>query len=524
MMFQSGKAYSLLDLAQQFLVFAQDSNENTQAWELVDNRLQTFYGATFKIPMKKWKDENDNMPYFYISLQHTNVTSSTYSNYFNHKGTPLNRSLVYGTSSWDSRNDILNRRYTGGASARYSMPSVSYSVYTKYGSLNSENPFRNSGEFISISPHTLYDENLWIEEQGGSACKADGTLNLMNGYMNVYPRGSSSYTTSWSPIEYPTSRVPWLTISDDNKTTYKVSDYGIKYWFLKTDYMAIITFMIGNKGLDHDLYQSIAFGMMENVSETSYMFPLFVAGGNVGISPDFFVYHPINARCNTYTTGNSYDLDMRNLALSNSNMLHPTSEYGATVTNFMVLSPQGKWKYITAHTQSATVRSYFACDYECIPGWGITLENPNDDLGLTSYNVMFPNMGVNSRYIIDTYTAREELNIHKNSSPLQKVLVFLNDNLNYKENGCMGLIPNVYSGWFRTLPCGEVTLSGRRYLSIPNGWENRLWYYPYHVGEIINNEWEQGVIREKFDNPNNLLKNYQIYGRLIIPLEEGAWS
>lgn len=529
MMFQSGKAYSLLDLAQKFITFAQLYNENTQAWILEDNRLQTFYGATFKIPMKKWKDENDNMPYFYISMQHTNVTSSTYSTYINNLGTPQKRVLLYGTGgSWEKYNNSLNRMYSTGSyidSSRDSEPTFSHAIYTKYGSSNAENVFKNQGEFISICPHTLYDENLWIDEQGGSAGKAEGTLNLMNGYKNVYPRSGSSYTTSWVTREYPTSRVPWLTISNANKSTYEVSTYGLDYWFLKTDYMAIITFRITNFGANEDLYQSIAFGMLENMKETSYMFPLFVAGGNVGISPDFFVYHPINATCNTCITGNSYDLDMQNIALSNSNLLHSTQEHGSTVTNFMLLSPQGRWKYITSHTQSATVRAYFACPgYTCVPGYGLTLESPNDDLSLTGYHVMFPHMGRNARYTIDTYSVNRRFNPHEYSSPLQKVIVFINDNLNYKENGCMGIIPNVYSSWFKSLPCGEITLSGKRYLSIPNAWEGRLWQYPYHIGEIVNYEWEQGTIRTRYDYRNEVLRNYQISDRLIIPLEEGAWS
>lgn len=527
MMFQSGKATSLLDLGQKFLAFAQDSNANTQAWILEDNRLQTFYGATLKIPMKNWKDENDNMPYFYISFQYTNVTGSTYAVYKHHIGTPNKKSLVYGNgnSNWVNTNGTLNRPYIPGAGARYSDPTGSYSVYTKYGSANNENIFKNQGEMIAISPHTLYDNNLWMEEQGGSACKADGTLNLMGGYMNVNPRQGSSYTTTWSSTEYPASRVPKLTISNSNKSTYNVSTYGMDYWFLKTDYMAIITFRISNYGANDDLYQSIAFGSMVNVHETSYMFPLFVAGGNVGISPDFFVYRPIGATCNTYVTGNSYDLDMQNIALSNSNLLHPTQEYGATVTNFMILSPQGRWKYITAHTQAATVRSYFACPpYTCTPGWGITLESPNDDLSINGYHTMFPHMGRNARQTIDTYVVNKRFIPYEYSSPLQKVIVFINENQNYKENGCMGIIPNVYNGWFKSLPCGEITLSGKRYLSIPNVWDKRLWVYPYHIGEIVNYEWEQSVIRSRYEDRNNPTKNYQICDRLIIPLEEGAWS
>ena len=185
---------------------------------------------------------------------------------------------------------------------------------------------------------------------------------------------------------------------------------------------------------------------------------------------------------------------------------------------------QGRWKYITAHTQAATVRAYYACNYTCIPGWGLTLEQPNDDLSLTGYNVIFPHMGRNARYKLDTYTVNKNFNHYDNSSPLQKVVVFLNDNLNYKENGCVGIIPNVYSAWFKTLPCGEVTLSGKRYLSIPNAWESRFWFYPYHIGEIVNNEWEPSVIRNRYEDRANVLKNYQICDRLIIPLEEGAWS
>lgn len=528
MMFQSGKAYSLLDMMQKFLIFAQDYNLNTQAWELVDDRLSTFYGATLKIPMKNWKDDNDNMPYFYVSFQHINVTSSTYSYYINHLGIPQKRELLYGTGSggWYKYNNSLNRMYDTGSyvqSSRDSEPDRSNYIYTKYGSSNIENIFKNQGEMVSISPHTLYDENLWMEEQGGSACKAEGTLNLMPGYMNVSPRSGTSYTTSWSPIEYPASRVPKLTISNENKSSYNVSTNGIDYWFLKTDYMAVITFRVSNFGANDDLYQSIAFGSLTNVHEQSYMFPLFVAGGNVGISPDLFIYRPLRARCNTYVTGNSYDLDMQNIALSNSNLLHPTMENGATVTNFMVLSPQGRWKYITAHTQAATVRTYFACSpYTCTPGWGITIESPNDDLNINGYHTMFPHMGRIARNRIDTYAVTKRFSLHEYSSPLQKIIIFLNDNLNYSENGCMGIIPNVYSGWFKSLPCGEIILSGKRYLSIPNVWESRFWFYPYHIGEIVNNEWEPSVIRNRYEDRANVLKNYQICDRLIIPLEEGA--
>lgn len=528
MMFESGKAYSLLDLSRKFITFAQNYNASTQAWQLVDDRLQTFYGATFKIPMKNWKDENDNMPYFYVSMQHTEVTSDTYSNYVNNVGRFEKHSLLYGTGEYNefsAYNNTLNRAYdTGGYnySSRDVSPEKNTYVYTKYGTVNHENLFKNTGEFVAISPHTLFDGNLWMEEQGGSACMAEGTLNLMGSHLVTTPRLSSSYSTDISSPEYPSSRVPWLTISNGNKQTYSVNEFGLDYWFLKTDYMAIITFRVSNHGADPDLYQSIAFGMLENVRESSYMFPLFVAGGTVGISQDIYIYRHINAVCDTYSAGNSYDLDMRNIALSNSNLLHPTQLNGSTITNFMVLSPQGRWKYITSHVQSATVRAYYACHYACVPGYGITLESPNDDLSLTDYNVLFPNLGRNARHKVDTYTVNRDFSLYENSSPLQRVMLFLNSGTKYGENGCMGVVPNVYSSWFKSLPCGEITLGGKKYLSVPNGWSSRLWYYPYHIGEIVNNEWEQNTIRPRYEERFNPLRNYQITDRLIIPLEEGV--
>ena len=53
MMVSRGNAKSLGDVVIKFLDFAQESSYNTQAWELVDDRLDSFYGATLRVPVKK---------------------------------------------------------------------------------------------------------------------------------------------------------------------------------------------------------------------------------------------------------------------------------------------------------------------------------------------------------------------------------------------------------------------------------------------------------------------------------------
>ena len=51
MMFQSGKAYSLLDLGQKFLAFAQLSNEDTTAEYAKDKRRNIAQGIPTKTPL-----------------------------------------------------------------------------------------------------------------------------------------------------------------------------------------------------------------------------------------------------------------------------------------------------------------------------------------------------------------------------------------------------------------------------------------------------------------------------------------
>ena len=78
MLVERGTALTLEELGEKFLTFAQKSNDNTQAWELVDNRLDSFFGATLKVKIPNMTVNNKD-PYFYVSFQHTTVTPTTYS-------------------------------------------------------------------------------------------------------------------------------------------------------------------------------------------------------------------------------------------------------------------------------------------------------------------------------------------------------------------------------------------------------------------------------------------------------------
>lgn len=527
MMVESGKAYSLKDLLDKFVLFASGFDEGVQIWI---NKRSDKNGKeiTFEIPMKKWKNDSGDYPSFYLHFRHCEIGSGSYDNYYRMVTDVDNFSGMFaaykefGNNSYDGCS--YSKRYLFDSRNLYSDLSYgSYSLHSKYSLDGYASLFKNTGEFIEVSLSTLFDEGLSMEEQGGSSCNCKGTPNLMSCVVTgtVLPGGGYAHLRKHS-AEYPGTKTPWLTISSSEITNYDVANRGLDYWFTKTDYSATITFRASNNGADDDLYQSISFGMLDGVREDTYMFPLFISGGNVGLSPDIWVHNYYQARCSDYEQGNVYDLSMKNLALSNSNLLHPTQCFGATITNSMILSPSGEWKYITAHIQNATVRAYYGCNVTCIPGWGVTLEQPNDNLSFDSYNVMFPNMGRNARYTLDSYVPRERYVSYKHSSPLQRVLLFMSDTSSDKQTGCVGIIPNVYSSWYRSLPCGEISIGGRKFLSIPNGWDGRMWFYPYHVGSVVNNEWNQESLMAKHIDNNNPLKDYLIHDRLLIPLEGGS--
>ena len=73
--------------------------------------------------------------------------------------------------------------------------------------------------------------------------------------------------------------------------------------------------------------------------------------------------------------------------------------------------------------------------------------------------------------------------------------------------------------WSKTMPSGEVIISGKKYLCVPNGWDDRLRKYPTKVGAVVNDDWENKKVLNHFDK--ELLHN-KFYNKMLIPLEEGA--
>lgn len=521
-MYEKGTAYSLEDLIQKFLVFAQQGDSVTQAWELVDDRLTSFYGATLKVPMRMWQNNSGKMPYFYISFQHVNVTQRTYADWLFFGEYILKEEYNHDRGMPSAcRQYYLSERFQGHWDT-YPHHSVEY--VAKYGRGQNLNVFKNTGEFVAVGCHTHFDENLWMCEQGGITCaeeaeRVSNNLNLIPARTLVTTETtSSSDTVEGGDVAlpaYPGTGCPWFTITNTNKTEYEVATNGMTYWFTKDNYSATITWSIENQVFSPKLFQSMSFGMMEGFDENSYLFPLFVAGGNEALSQDFWRTTRQDVSTPIHLDGNSYDLDARNICLSNSNLLHPTKFNGSQVSNFRILTPEGIWRNVFNHVQTASIVDYFSCGGNMYQ-WGYPLNEPGN--AGSGYHSATPALGYMVKNTIDTYTIRTELDKVTWDTPLQRVVVMLNQGLDNQENGVYGVIPNAYFSWSRNLPVGEVEIDGEHYLSIPNGWEGRFWKYPTIVGQIVNDKWENEQVREEYDRLINKYLNLMMYDRLLIKI------
>ena len=76
MMYTSGSASSLKEVGERFLSFVQESNGTTEAWEVIDDRLDSFYGATIKF---KVNYDGETISEKLNDILRRNVASNVYS-------------------------------------------------------------------------------------------------------------------------------------------------------------------------------------------------------------------------------------------------------------------------------------------------------------------------------------------------------------------------------------------------------------------------------------------------------------
>lgn len=479
--------------------------------------------------------DTNRCQYFYVSFQHTDVDSTTYSKWLR-SGSRVGvaDTLPHSKRLFDTQHIEYFRGsegydHTGFYDGRYSMVKNT----TKYSggnndnvNFNTENLFKNSGEFVAVGLHTHFDYWLWMSEQGGVTCekefsRIDYSSNAKS-YIGLIPieRYTVNKLGGYNDVDisaplFPGTGCPWFCKSTQDNLDYAVVENGVDYWFTKDDYCATITVRLSNNHNVPDAYQTMSFGFLDNITSESYKFPLYVCGGSQGISHDIWVrtrYHGLP----TYTAGNVYDLSIRNPSGGGNNALYPTRFNGSNSSNFKVLSPEGIWENIFGLQQVASVVHYGSCGV--IYNWGYPLQKLS---GVSDqYNSAIPFSSYPYDSVADTYRVGRGTDDFMSSSVYGRFMICLSDLGLTRDNGFQGIIPNMGYSFSRQIPFGEVELSGKKYLCIPNGWGTKLKFYNWHVGRFYNDEWDTSQLRDEFDSLVNVYKNNIFNGRILIPLED----
>ena len=479
MITESGNATSLLDIANKFITFLQKSNSNTQAWELVDDRLNSWFGATLRIPI----GDNDG---FYVSLCYQRILEGTYES--------------FARGSYLTEDFALARGATQTSC-------VSHGIGERQGI----ELFKDTGELIQIGVHTLFDSGLVMCEQPQITCEEETIrpiecANLCNIVQTIVKDGRvSKFQTT--PPRYPGTGCPWLTLSDADVDSEFVADCGLVYYFTKTNYDATITFRTNYK---HYYWQLMAFGKFNAfTSQDEYMNPLFVAVGTQALEQAQCDYHIPYSRALGHATGNAYKLSIKNMCLSNSNLLNPTKFNDANFSNFRVLMPNGKWTSLYAHTQTAGIENFFKC-----PGGEpeyrryYLLQAPS--MYVKNFDCGSP-MYYNCENMRDTHRITPYLESPDQPSVTREEKIYIVAG-GYGRTYIIGYLPNCFVTWSKDIKEGVYIYNKKRYLAVPNGWVNRNHWYRTFLTKINSLEdAENDYVRDREINAG------KFQTRLLIP-------
>lgn len=447
--------------------FLQKKSDTVQAWELCDNStLHSYYGNTFRIPLKNAEDKI----YSDIAEMTTDVPTEDFIKFKVVEKVSKKSPCYYLTLAFH----ITPDEYRGGK-----RPDALFA--------------NKSAEFASFNLHQLYDKNLMSYEQGGGIAKRSFDMEIRNKRTNL---GLLNYTKE---IPYPR----YTEISHEGCYTYPMDNTGcplisyasedhedydnIDFFFTKTNYGSNITlcFYSSKNESVQPIWQSISFGTFDT-HEESYIMPLYIGGGTTGLRSSSYTYsytipgnpsHTITKEAN----GVLYDFSITQYSGSMSNLLYPTKLDASNITNFFVLAPDGEWKSLYNSVQET--RKFGGIDVSAniikdTDSHGIVYNTASDNTRDTfDYNTN----NVYSLYPISMYSGNEE-------------------------NGYMGSIPYNF-GVTNRASTGLTYINGNRYLIIPNGWEHRI-AYPFTIDSNSSDSIEEQLRKYMLNISKLYFKNH----------------
>lgn len=375
----------------------------------------------------------------YIGLMILDFTSTTAYSSWLLKTETIAKRVVWSSLGLNKQGAKITHT-TGSASFKVwndaydeSLGSVTYAL-SGYNNLVS-----GCGKMLVFGVFKQYSNGLDWDEQPGSMDFTDLGLFPLR-----YSIDAGYAVLKMKPPIYPGWGYPGIIMPSDEPSTGE-----FEYWLVKDGcHLTVVTNNLGQWDMGHA-------GMLKPFEATmQYPFPAVAVGSSNG----FQYTSELDAWMST-VSGNKVDYSYNNLSISRG---MPVVPYGINNSHVMLCTPDGTWKPFVNWAQSMKKRTH----------WNgvtfyFTLEEPTR-LSNTA-------MGCRLKPMTDDLTDVVQClsdDGHIAFEPLQ----LIQHDTAYDRTNLFGSLWGMHWPAASDIPFGLTTINDKKYLMLPNCWEDRLWY------------------------------------------------
>jgi hypothetical protein len=350
--------------------------------------------------------------------------------------------------------------------------------------------FTNSAQVMHLGIFKQYSENLDWHEQSGGMDFIDLPMRPIQ-----YMRPNSKTKSDFVPPALPGVGYPTLSI-----------DYGglvdgtMNYWLVKDRHRLII--VVNNAGY----WDSAYLGFFEPYDNDEYAFPAVVIGGTSGlIQEGIDVFYSSEQETPSTVIGLKVDYSP-----DNWNLTHGIAPFaGAAIddkscpSQTMLMLPDGRWQSfanyvqgleaIAKHVESGPIKEHVYMRTEPTRPSNIKhFIRPTENDLIDFYHVL---------------TEDEKSYIYK-LEPIE----FLEADSD--RQNLLGRLPYMFYPSQSIIRYGEITINNKKYLMLPNCWQDRSFHLEGHAGIVYDTDTD--VLLTKNQNISKVSKTMN----LLIRLEE----
>lgn len=338
---------------------------------------------------------------------------------------------------------------------------------TGAGLIDTPDIFEASAQVLHMGVFKQYAADLdWDEQAGGMDLAGQSLLQLQ------YRPESGNGNLDYRPPLYPGCGYPALSMDFSGPETGYFD-----YWLVKDAQRMVI--VMHNDGI----WDTAFLGQFEPYGKQEYAFPAMVAGGTSGLVSvgRNYWYSPGQV---TPTPVIGLRLDYRPRQWSLTHGIIPFAAAGEdaanALTQAMVCLPDGRWQGAANYVQQVQAVADHACNHP-VTNYHFVRQEP-----ARPANIMLRIRPTESD-IIDFSHGVGRLKLE----PVE-LLQTAGD-----RRGILGKLPYIVFPSRPICEYGEITIDGKRYLSVPNGWENRKFHIKGHASIVYDCDPDELLAEER---------------------------